>query len=222
MIAFPVLSVTHRHFVARGWARGILFLCKITEGITYEILGREHLPEGQFIIASVHRSPLETLVIYTECQDAVFILKQELRYLPIIGAALKSLRMVFIDRSKKVAAMRQVVRECEALAKGGKPVVVFPEGTIGNPDSQELGNLHRSVALIYQRLTVPVVPVVLDTGNYWPDDIFTLNKKSGKATIELLPPIEPGLPVKEFMDRLTNSLASGSKKLGKHHPQAVS
>ncbi|MGN7678694.1 MAG: lysophospholipid acyltransferase family protein [Anaplasma sp.] len=199
-----------------------MFLCKIIDGITYEILGREHLPEGQFIIASVHRSPLETLVIYTECRGAVFILKQELRYLPIVGGAFKSLGMVFIDRSKKVAAMRKMIRECEVLAKVGKPVVVFPEGTIGDPNSQEPGSLYRGIALVYQRLAVPVVPVVLDTGNYWPDDIFTLNKKSGKAIIELLPSIEPGLSTEEFMDRLTNSLASGSKELGKRHPQAVS
>ncbi|AGZ79218.1 1-acyl-sn-glycerol-3-phosphate acyltransferase [Anaplasma marginale str. Dawn] len=186
------------------WTRVILWMCKVIDGISYEIIGRDCLPKGQFIVASAHQSPLETLILYAEFRDVVTVMKKELKTLPILGMVFMALKMVFVDRGKKIAALRKMVRECEARAKEGRTLVLFPQGTSQLRDM----HLHRGVAAVYSRVFLPVVPIVLDTGNYWPGKIFTLSKKRGKAKIRILPAIAPGLESEELMARLLVALQS--------------
>ena len=182
-------------------------MCKVLDGISYEIIGRDCLPKGQFIVASAHQSPLETLILYAGLRHVVTVMKKELKTLPIIGMGFMALKMVFVDRDKRIAAARKMVRECEARIREGRTLVLFPQGTTKRYDHTE-SRLHRGVAAVYSKVSLPVVPIVLDTGRYWPGNIFTLSKKKGKAKIKILPAIEPGLDSEEFMRRLSVAFQS--------------
>ena len=201
------IPASYQNIACVWWTRAILWMCKVLDGISYEIIGRDCLPKGQFIVASAHQSPLETLILYAELRHVVTVLKKELKTLPMIGMGLMALKMVFVDRDKKIAALRKMVQECEMRIKEGRTLVLFPEGTTRRHDNTER-RLHRGVAAVYSKVSLPVVPVVLDTGRYWPGDIFTLSKKKGKAKIKILPAIAPGLDSEEFMNRLLAAFQS--------------
>ena len=208
----PFIPISLRIYICVVGIRVLLFFCRVFDGITYEIIGRENMPEGPFIVASAHQSPLETLVFTAELRGVVFILKKELRLLPIIGIFMMSIGMIFIDRNKKVSALRKIVRECMVKSKEKRTIVIFPEGTTRNR-SQRDWKYHEGVAMIYEKLQIPVVPVALNTGLYWPPGVFSLSKKRGKATLKILPPIAPGMSKEKFMESLKLSISEGSKCL---------
>ena len=60
------------------------------------------------------------------------------------------------------------------------------------------------VALIYDECHVPVIPVALNTGYFWPKNSFW--RYPGVCTFEFLPPIEPGLPRREFLTKLEKQI----------------
>jgi len=56
-----------------------------------------------------------------------------------------------------------------------------------------------------------VVPVALNSGVYWPRRSFL--KRPGRIVVEILPPIAPGLPRREFMRRLEAAIEEASARL---------
>ncbi|WP_320408735.1 lysophospholipid acyltransferase family protein [Candidatus Neoehrlichia procyonis] len=189
----------------------LLYLCNITDGITYEIRGKENLPAQPYIVASEHQSPLETLILFTIFKDAVFILKKEVILLPFFNIFFISLKMIFIDRNKKLQALKKMLKLSTLRLKEGRTIIIFPQGsrtTINNKAQYKSG-----VAALYNSLSVPIVPIALNTGLFWPKNLISFKKKSGKAIIEILPPINPGLNKKEFLEQLKANLSEKSYAL---------
>ncbi|NSX83688.1 1-acyl-sn-glycerol-3-phosphate acyltransferase, partial [Wolbachia endosymbiont of Atemnus politus] len=68
-------------------------------------------------------------------------------------------------------------------------------------------------AALYKILSVPVLQVALNTGLFWPKSMLSMSKNSGKAIIEILPPIYPGLSKNEFLKNLEETIEEKSSKL---------
>ena len=96
------------------------------------------------------------------------------------------------------AALRQIVNELKA----GNQVVIFPEGTRTAPGARR--PYHPGVAALYAATDVPVVPVALDSGRYWPRRGFL--KRPGTITLRILPPLPPGLARKAFVAELEHRI----------------
>jgi len=90
-----------------------------------------------------------------------------------------------------------------------RKIVIFPQGTRTAPGTER--PYKSGVAALYNELTIPVIPMALNSGLLWPKNSFI--KKPGVITIEFLPPIMPGLPRAEFMARLRNELEDATKRL---------
>jgi 1-acyl-sn-glycerol-3-phosphate acyltransferase len=91
----------------------------------------------------------------------------------------------------------------------GRQIVIFPEGTRrppGAPPAYKFGIAH-----LYGNLDVPCVPVALNSGLFWPRRRFI--RRPGTILVEILDPIPPGLPRKEFMDELEARLETASARL---------
>jgi 1-acyl-sn-glycerol-3-phosphate acyltransferase len=67
------------------------------------------------------------------------------------------------------------------------------------------------VAALYGKLGVPVVPVALNSGRYWPRRSFL--KYPGTIIVEILPPIPPGLAKPVFMAELERRIETASARL---------
>lgn len=107
-----------------AWA--ILKLC----GIRLVVRGREHIQLNQrYVILSNHASYFDppALVLALGLQYR-WVIKKELRKVPLFGLALETSRNLFIDRSRGSDALESIKRGVAQLPDG-TGILIFPEGT---------------------------------------------------------------------------------------------
>ncbi|GLQ05314.1 lysophospholipid acyltransferase family protein [Sneathiella chinensis] len=189
-------------FGQRIWSRGIVFLMRVICNLKVEIRGRENLPTGAGLVASKHQSAFETMVFHLIADDPAMVLKKELLHIPIYGWYCRKTKMIPVDRKGHAAALKAMLRKAEEASADDRPIVIFPEGTRSAVDSKL--PYHQGIAALYSKLALPVTPVALNTGLFWPRKKFIC--KPGTLTIEFLPAIEPGLKRKDFMTRLESTI----------------
>ncbi|WP_271758336.1 lysophospholipid acyltransferase family protein [Candidatus Anaplasma sp. TIGMIC] len=208
-----VVPIGLRNAVSVAGVKVILFFCRAIDGISYEVEGRDKLPDGPYIVAAEHQSPLETMILFVEFARVCFVMKREVLFIPVFGIYQKILRMVFIEPESGTLSLRKMLRECAARAKEGRTIIIFPEGTRTLKNDRTDANYYAGVAMLYQQLKMPVVPVALNTGKFWPYSYITLKKQRGKATLRILQHIEPGLSREEFMQKFKELMIEGSRDL---------
>lgn len=191
----------------------ILWTLQKIVGLDYRIVGRsfldQALQQGPCILACKHQSVWETIIIPTLMKDFTIVLKKELSRIPLFGYCLKKLKMIFIDRQSGSQAVKYLLIQSRQAVKEGRSVIIFPEGTrtvLGQKSAYQVG-----VALLYQDLKIPVVPIALNSGKFW--GRRSIYKKPGCVTFEFLPPIEPGLSRQEFMQRLESAIETACHRL---------
>ena len=117
--------------------------------------------------------------------------------------------MIHVDREGKTAALRALAERARQEIAKGREIIMFPEGTRraagATPDYQS------GIALLYRTLSVPVVPVALNSGLYWPRRQFL--HYPGTIVVEFLPPIPPGLDSRTFLTKLQTSIETASARL---------
>ena len=91
----------------------------------------------------------------------------------------------------------------------GRQLIIYPEGTrrpAGAPPDYKYG-----IARIYAGAGVPVVPVVMHPGLFWPRRKFM--RYPGHFKVRILPPIEPGLDKQVFLERLVRETETACDEL---------
>ena len=207
--AYPFLRPPAMRAVARAWERGILWLLRVTVGLTYEVRGRERLPAGPAILASKHQSAWETLAFHELVPEVAIGLKEELTRIPVFGWYLMRAGNIRIDRGAAATAIRSLVRGARAAVAQGLHVLIFPEGTRRAPDDPP--DYKPGVAALYGSLDLPVVPVALNSGVFWRRREFV--KHPGTVVVEFLEPIPAGLERKVFMRALEERTEAATARL---------
>lgn len=151
------------------------------------IVGREHLDtEGRLILAPVHRSNLDALLINSAGNRRVRSLAKESlfagRVLMWIMAALGGIPV------RRGAADRESMRTTQELLEGGDPVLVFPEGT--RQTGNRVCDLFDGATFLAARTGARVVPVgiagteaALPPGKRFP--------RRTRIAIVVAPPLDP-------------------------------
>jgi 1-acyl-sn-glycerol-3-phosphate acyltransferase len=196
-------------WVVHLWLLQIVWVERYIGGITYQVLGREHVPPGACIIAAKHQSAWETFKLHLLFGDPAIVLKKELLTIPIWGWYLQRSGMIPIDRAAGAGALFGMMIAAHKACDDGRKIVIFPQGTRIAPGEQR--PYKNGVAVLYQELNLPVVPMALNSGLFWPKNSFV--KRPGIITIEFLPPIPPGLPREEMIGRLKNELEVATERL---------
>lgn len=173
-------------------------ITKFVGGINVEIEGKENLSTIPSIYAIRHESLWETIMLIDFFQHPIFVLKKELLNIPIFGIMSKKTETIGIAREQGVQTLMSAAREVESSIKKGYSVVIFPEGT--RMHSGEYVPLKRGIELFYARANCQVIPIIHNSGEFWPRRSFI--KRPGTITLRILPPIAPGLPPKQFMVQL--------------------
>lgn len=193
--------------VAKAWARSSLWLLRVVAGTRVELRGQ--IPPGGLLVASKHQSFLETFALIALFEDAAFILKRELMWIPFFGWYLAKAGMVPIDRSAGSSALVEMNRRARKEAAAGRQILIFPEGTRrapGAPPAYKYG-----VAHLYENLGVPCLPVGLNSGLFWPRRRFI--RRPGTIVIEFLEPIPPGLDRNEAFRLIQERIEASSNRL---------
>ncbi|WP_246102816.1 lysophospholipid acyltransferase family protein [Methylobacterium terricola] len=150
----------------RLWARGILAGLRHIVGLDYVEEGREHIPSQPCLIVANHQSAWETLAFLVLVPDVAIVAKRELLAIPVVGWFLRRSPMIIIDRTNGTQALRTMIDMGREAVAAGRSVLIFPEGTRGSI-SDPL-RFKRGVELLYSRLDLPVVPVAVNSGLFWP------------------------------------------------------
>ncbi|WP_316199143.1 MULTISPECIES: lysophospholipid acyltransferase family protein [unclassified Bradyrhizobium] len=211
LVALPTLLMSRKALlrVADWWAQTNILLMRFICNIRVEYRGVEKIPKGPLIVAAKHQSMWETISLLHFFDEPFFVLKRELRRIPIFGLFLIKADMVAIDRSAGRRALMKIVRRASEEVKRGRQFVIFPEGTRRPPGAPP--HYKPGVGLIYVDCGVPCLPVALNSGLFWPRNSFM--RYPGTLVVEFLDPLPPGLPRDEFLSRMQATIEDATDRL---------
>jgi 1-acyl-sn-glycerol-3-phosphate acyltransferase len=211
-ILFAPLMLTPLSLILRAfrfWSLGVMTLLRVCCGVRVELRGREFVPKGAAVIAAKHQCMFDVFAEFAWLPRNCFVMKKELLLIPFFGWYARRTGMIALDRRGRSDALRKLVRAAKARFAEGRQLVIFPEGSRGEPG--RAGDYQPGVAALYRELAAPVVPVATNSGVHWPAHGFV--RKPGLIVFEYLPPIPAGLPRKAFMARLEETIETASNRL---------
>lgn len=211
LMGLPLL-LGPRRLVARygnWWSRSALFLARFIIGLNWQVRGVEHLPSGPAIIAMKHQSAWDTLAAPVIFEDPAIVVKRELTWIPLYGWYVRRAGMIAVDRAAGASALKSMMAQARRSFMQGRKIMIYPEGTrtpVGAVRPYQPG-----VAALYRQLDLAVVPVAVNSGLFWARRRFL--KRPGRITVEILPPIAPGLDRKQFLATLQDRIESATARL---------
>ena len=214
---FFILPQSFGMGVVRNWAKACLWLHRNIAGTTFEVRGYDNLPPGGVLVASKHQSFFETFALIPLLKNPTIVMKRSIRWWPVFGQYTIKTGMIHVDREGKTAALRALSARAREEIDKGREIIIFPEGTRRAPDAPP--DYQTGIALLYRTLGVPVVPVALNSGYYWPRRSFL--RLPGKIVIEFLPAIPAGLDSRHFLSRLEDAIETASRRLGEEAKSAL-
>lgn len=155
----------------RAWARGLVRFW----GVELVVHGAEHMdPATSYVVMSNHLSWVDIVVLFLALPTTPgFLAKRELLRVPFLAAALRSGGHVLIDRGRRASAVQALHRAAEEI-RGGKTVLVFPEGTRG--DSDTIGDFKKGGFHLARDAKVPILPVgVRGSRSVFPRDAILIH-----------------------------------------------
>lgn len=208
--AYFLLPRKKAYGVAKNWARSNHWLFDKVVGTTFEIEGLENIPaNGGYIFAPKHQSFWDAYALLPWLDDPFYILKRELTWIPLFGWYLKKQRMVPVDRSARGKVMAAVMQRTKEEMNSGRQLIIYPEGTRRPPGATP--EYKYGIARLYRDLQVPVVPVVMHPGLFWPRRKFV--RYPGHFKVRILPAIAPGMDPDAFLAHLVEVMETASDRL---------
>ena len=151
------------------------------------VLGRENIDLKQsYVIVANHQSLFDIFVVYGWLDiDFRWVIKKELRKVPVLGYCCEVLEHVFVDRTNTEAAVASLNAAKERLVDGTS-ILFFPEGT--RSKTGDLLPFKKGAFRMGQDLQLPILPVsIVGTRKVLPSGTTTLYP--GRAKLVIHPPI---------------------------------
>lgn len=115
-------------------------------------------PDGGVVYIANHVSWADVLALAANLDRYSFVAKRELRKIPVFGAAAAAAGIVFLDRENRKQAFESYGEAAEHV-RGGKSVVVYPEGTRGR--DYPLRPFKKGPFVLAIAAQAPIVPTVI-------------------------------------------------------------
>ncbi|MEK9970250.1 MAG: lysophospholipid acyltransferase family protein [Ferrovibrio sp.] len=207
----PMMLGNRQHLFTIGgiWSDGINWLLRSFCNIHVRIEGREHIPEGPAMVAAKHQSLWDTAIVLRLFRGPAIVMKKELLSIPIYGALCRAQGMIAVDRDGGAKALKQMLKDAREAAADNRKLLIFPQGTRTLPG--EHIPYQPGVVALYRDLKLPVVPVALNSGFFWPKR--GVLRRPGTIVLRFLPPIPAGLDRDIFMKELETRIESANAAL---------
>ncbi|MEM1285392.1 MAG: lysophospholipid acyltransferase family protein [Pseudomonadota bacterium] len=216
LVCIPLFLGPSRWVTAamKGWARTCMVVLHWLVGIRWEVRGLENLPRddtGQpgFLLASKHQSVWETFGLLPYLDGPIYILKKELMAIPFYGWFAAKAGMIPVERSRNAQALRDMTKRAKQAMAEDRQIIIFPEGTRRPVDAEPA--YKSGIAHLYRQLDVPVVPVALNSGLFWPRRQFA--RYPGTLVLSILPPIDAGGEPRAMLVELEREIEAETTKL---------
>lgn len=211
---FMPMAMIHRSWAFRGvrtYCRWVRWSADKMVGLRSEVRG--DVPSDEVIVASKHQSFFDIILLVSVLPRPKFIMKNELRYAPILGWFALRIGCVPVKRGQRSKAMKKMVADVASGRAEPGQLVVYPQGTrvaAGAYLPYKIG-----VAVLREETGQVVVPAATNVGVFWPR--HGIMRKPGLAVLEFLPPIpaqaEGGLGQKRFLRELEDIVEGRSVQL---------
>lgn len=179
-------------------------------GMDIQVSGKENIPvSGPVIIAPKHQSYGDGFVIFSEFEDLSFVTGDHLERFWGLKRILTKMNAVVIDNCGGSDSQQKMEAQAAKVRNEGRRLLIFPEGHLS-----KIGTHHRyrkGVWHLQQDFNCPVIPVANTLGQRWNQNDWA--KYRGKAHIEFLEAIPPGLEKEEFMALLQDRIETRSLEL---------
>ncbi len=211
ILFFPYALLTKRGALSacKLYARSVIWMAGWMVGIKGEVRGI--VPKDEVMIAAKHQSFFDILLIFNAIPHGKFIMKRELLWTPVIGLYAKRLGCIPVDRGRKGTAIAKMVKDVATEFSEPGQLVIYPQGTRVAPGAKKPYKV--GSAILYDGLGMPCVPVAANVGVFWPRT--GIMRKPGRAVVEFLDPIAPGVPRADFMAQLESAVETQSDLLMK-------
>ncbi len=127
-----------------------------------KVVGRENVPEGAAVMCANHSAMLDPIFMCAACgirENWLFMAKAELLKVPVLGWLLKKIGVIPVNRG---ATDISTIRDAIDALKGGKKVMIFPQGTRVREGEDDVA-AKTGAAMIASRAKAPLVPVYIST-----------------------------------------------------------
>jgi len=178
---FFYLPFKYRYALISNWAKFCIWWLKITCRLSFEVLGKNNIPNEPCVIISNHQSTWETLAFQTIFNHQTWVLKKELLWIPIFGWGLALLEPIVIDRGEKLKALKKVIEQGADRLNREINVIIFPEGT--RRKYGHIGKYQSGGIAIAKKAQKTVLPVCHNAGKFWPKGSFIKYPGVIKVTI---------------------------------------
>lgn len=168
------------------WSR---IMCALTL-VRVKVRGRENIdPETSYVFVANHQGAYDIFTVYGWLgHNFRWMMKKELRKIPLVGYACEKAKQVYVDNSTPTR-VRETMKKAEALLAGGMSVVVFPEGA--RTWDGKMRTFKRGAYALAMEFNLPVVPLTID-GAFDVMPRFKKLPRPGKITLTIHKPIHPG------------------------------
>jgi 1-acyl-sn-glycerol-3-phosphate acyltransferase len=151
----------------------------------------------------------ETFALLQFFDQPLYILKRELKWIPLFGWYLIKSNMIGVNRSAGGRALLNMARRAGEEVRRGRQLIIFPEGTRTPVDAPP--HYKTGIAQVYVDCGVPCLPVALNSGLFWPRRTFM--RYPGTLVVEFLDPLPPGLSRREFIARVSTVVEDATNRL---------
>ena len=161
---------------------------KVT-GTRLKVRGMEKIDRKRsYVVMSNHQSHFDVWAIISRLPLSLrWVMKIELRSIPVFGIGCEKLGQIYVDRSNSEKA-HESLEAAKTKIKAGASVVFFPEGTRSNDGRlQEFkkGGFHMALGT-----GTPILPVTVNGGRFALPKGLPFMMKPGKMEIIIHDPIE--------------------------------
>ncbi|HZZ89577.1 MAG TPA: lysophospholipid acyltransferase family protein [Caulobacteraceae bacterium] len=196
-------------WMLRLYTRRMLWAMHWIAGIKVDVAGKQRLPKGPFIIAAKHHSWGDGFVMFAHVDNLSFVAGDHLERIPLLRGVLKKFGAIMVDNCGGPEARKALAEKAAAAHADGRRILIYPEGNLAK--AGERFRYRTGVYYMYRDFGLPVVPVATNLGLFWRQQEF--QKHPGRATVEFLDPIEPGLERGEFLARLEGVVETRTQEL---------
>ena len=158
ILILPIAGNAHwGNIPAMIWSR---ILCTLSL-VRVKVQGNENIDsKASYILVANHQSIYDIPLVYGWLNNNFkWIMKKELRRLPIIGKTCELMGHIFIDRSHPMRAKQSLEVAKKNLKQGESSIFLFPEGT--RTRNGKIQRFKRGAFTIARDLHLPIVPVTI-------------------------------------------------------------
>lgn len=202
----------------KKWARRNISMLKSICGVDYRVVGIENMPKENFLAVSKHQSTWECyFLFYLLPGYPVCVSKKEIMKTPVLGAALKGVGNITVDRKDGIMSMKNILSQSKKFYEQGRKVfLIFPQGTRVPVDSTTDEYPYKPGLIGIAKVNgLDILPICLDSGKFWPKGKFI--KKPGTINVKIMPIIKyddyRNLDKNVFMKKIENIIEENQKLL---------